>query len=94
MPTHHTALPLSPRICGGERLTVERILSDLPGVVAALVNPVSEMAYVEYDPTRTDPDAMLAALKRAGFAPMDRVAVRSERQSTGVQKVTSQGGSV
>ncbi len=74
MPTSRTALPLSSEIRGGEHLTVERILSEVEGVVAAMVNPVSEMAYVEYDPALADPDALFAVLKRAGFAPADRVA--------------------
>ena len=93
MPTSRTALPVSSRVCGGEIQTIERILADAEGVIAASMNPASEMAYVEYDPTRTDPGALFAVLKRSGFAPADRVAVRSERQSTSMQKVTSHGGS-
>lgn len=76
MPTTRTALPLSSQVCGGEQHTVERILSEETGVVTALVNPASEMAYVEYDPALTDPEALFAVLKRAGFAPAHRVAVR------------------
>lgn len=83
MPTSRTALPLSRHVCGEEHLTVERILSDAEGVVTASVNPVNEMAYVEYDPTRTDPEALFAVLKRAGFAPADREAVRRDRPSVG-----------
>jgi len=63
-------------------------------VSSASMNPAGEMAYLEYDPTRTDPEALLAVLKCSGFAPADRVAVRLERQSARVQKVPSQGGSV
>lgn len=81
MPTSRTAIPLSSQVCGGEHLTVERILSDVAGVVTALVNPVSEMAYIEYDPTLTNPDALFAVLKRAGFAPRDQVAARTDRPS-------------
>lgn len=88
MPTSRTALPLSSQICGGEHLTVERSLSEVEGVVAAMVNPVSEMAYVEYDPALTDPDALFAVLKRAGFAPADRAAVRSDRPSIGGSSFT------
>jgi copper chaperone CopZ len=94
MSTSRTALPVSSRVCGGEFQIIERILSDIEGVIAASMNPASEMAYVEYDPTRTDPEALFAVLKCSGFAPADRVAVRSERQSAMVQKVPSQGGSV
>ena len=82
MSTHRTALPLSSQVCGGEYFSVERILANVEGVATAIVNPVSEMAYVEYDPALTDPDALFAALKRAGFAPEDRVAVRGNRPAT------------
>jgi copper chaperone CopZ len=68
MPTSRTALPLSSNVCSGERQTVERILSEVAGVVTTMVNPVSEMAYVEYDPARTDPAALFTVLRRAGFA--------------------------
>ncbi|NOT10031.1 MAG: heavy-metal-associated domain-containing protein [Gemmatimonadales bacterium] len=78
MSTSRTALPLSRQVCGGEHLTVERVLSDVEGVVTALVNPASEMAYVEYDPSVTNPDALFAVLKRLGFAPADQVAVRRD----------------
>ena len=69
MPINRTALPLSSAVCGGEYLTVERLLLGVPGVGTALVNPASEMAYVEYDPGLTDPDALFAVLKQAGFTP-------------------------
>jgi len=91
MPTNRTALPLSSHICGGEHLTVERLLSEVEGVVTALVNPASEMAYVEYDPARTDPDVLFAVLKQAGFAPTDRVAVRGARGFGGDHHSTGRG---
>ena len=82
MPTSRTALPLSSQVCAGESRSVLRTLSDVEGVLALLVNPATEMAYVEYDPIRTDPDALFAVLQHSGFAPADRVAVRRERPST------------
>ena len=93
MPTTRTALPLSSQVCGGEHLTIERILSEVAGVVTAVVNPVSEMAYVEYDPAYTDPAALFATLKRTGFAPADRAAVREGRPATGVANNTKQSRS-
>ena len=83
MPTSRTALPLSSQVCSGEYLTVERILSDVEGVVTACVNVVTEMAYVEYDPALTGPEALFAVLKRAGLAPPDRETVRRDRPSAG-----------
>lgn len=81
MPTSRTALPLSSQACGGGHLTVERMLSEVAGVVTVSVNPMSEMAYAEYDPTLTDPAVLFAVLRRSGFAPADREAVRRERPS-------------
>ena len=47
--------PISGLGCRGESAsTVERALRQMPGVVRAYVNPATEMAYVEYDPARTD----------------------------------------
>jgi copper chaperone CopZ len=96
MPTSRTALPLSSNVCSGERLTIERVLSEVAGVVTTMVNPVSEMAYVEYDPALTDPAALFTVLQRGGFAPSDRVAVRTGRFQGGRmnQIVPSPGASV
>ncbi|MEW6636515.1 MAG: heavy metal-associated domain-containing protein [Actinomycetota bacterium] len=52
---------------GGGALTAERALSKVPGVAQAYVNPATEMAYVEYDPSVTDPDRLAAAVERVGF---------------------------
>ena len=89
MLTNRTALPLSSSICSGERLTIERVLAEVAGVLTTMVNPVSEMAYVEYDPARTDPAALFAVLQRSGFAPADRVAVRRDRFQGGRMNQTS-----
>lgn len=59
-------LPIYDLICGGG-LIVERILTRTPGVVRVYVNPVIEMAYIEYDPRRTNPDQLVVAVERAGF---------------------------
>jgi hypothetical protein len=84
MPTLRTALPLAPLGCAGaERLTVERVLSEGVGVLEVFVNPVTEMAYVEYDPSQTDPDTLFGLLRRAGFAPADRAAISRPRATHG-----------
>jgi len=80
MTSARTALPLATLGCsGGGHLNIDRILREVPGVVDTFVDPALEMAYVEYDPAATDPDALFAVLKRTGFAPADRVAVRRNR---------------
>ncbi len=52
--------------CGGA-LTIERALIRTPGVVHVYVNPAIEMSYIEYDPSLTDSDLLVAAIERTGF---------------------------
>ena len=52
---------------GGGALTAERVLSRAPGVVRAYVNPLTEMAYVEFDPMTTSTATLAAAIEMAGF---------------------------
>jgi len=64
----HTVLPLTELGCGGGgALTIERQLSHMPGVMHVYVNPLTEMAYIEYDPTRCSPAELTAAIRRAGY---------------------------
>lgn len=68
MPTARTTIPLLPLGCGGSgRTLIERALLAVPGVLQAYVNPVTEMAYVEYDPTQCAQTQILAAVARTGF---------------------------
>lgn len=52
---------------GGGALTIERELSRLPGVARVCVNPLTEMAYVEYDAARCSRAELSAALRRTGY---------------------------
>ncbi|HET7271996.1 MAG TPA: heavy metal-associated domain-containing protein [Rubrobacter sp.] len=52
---------------GGGALTAERSLAKVPGVKRAYVNPLTEMAYVEYDPAITDQVGLIAAIESAGL---------------------------
>ncbi|MBI2939228.1 MAG: heavy-metal-associated domain-containing protein [Chloroflexi bacterium] len=52
---------------GGGALTVERALTRTAGVARTYVSPATEMAYVEYDPTTTSPDRLVAAVEGVGF---------------------------
>lgn len=52
---------------GGGSLTVERALTKVPGVVRAYVNPATEMAYIEFNPTECSCDQLVSAIKRTGF---------------------------
>lgn len=64
----HTVLPLADLGCGGGgALAIEHELSRVPGVARVYVNPLTEMAYVEYDSTRCGPAELTAAIQRAGY---------------------------
>lgn len=52
---------------GGGALTVERCLATTPGVLRAYVNPLTEMAYVEYDASVVGPRQVADAIERTGF---------------------------
>lgn len=54
--------------CGGAgALTAERALARLKGVSSAYVNPATEMAYVEYDPSVACPRDLVQAVEGAGL---------------------------
>ena len=54
--------------CGGAgALTAERALARLKGVTSAYVNPATEMAYVEYDPSVTCLLDLVRAVEGAGL---------------------------
>jgi cation transport ATPase len=68
MRTERVTLPILGLTCGGGgALTVERLLARAPGVEQAYVNPLTEMAYVEYDPLVTSPQLLTEAVRQAGF---------------------------
>ena len=72
---------------GGGALTVERALAGVPGVHRVSVNPLTEMAYVEYDLTRTDVARLAAAVERAGF----RAGKATERRRLGKRAAWPKG---
>ena len=66
--TRRITLPLYGLACGGGgALTAERALAKVPGVDRTYVNPLTEMAYVEYDPAITQPAQLIAALEGVGL---------------------------
>ena len=52
---------------GGGTLAVERALNKVPGVKRAYVNPLTEMAYIQYDPALTGPERLAAVIEGIGF---------------------------
>lgn len=68
MTAKHITIGILGLSCGGGGVTaIEHALSRLPGVRRAYVNPLTEMAYVEYEPERTTVEQLVAAVERAGF---------------------------
>jgi copper chaperone CopZ len=53
--------------CVGEAFGLERHLREHDGVLKATVSPVTESAYVTYDPVRVTPRALVAAINAAGY---------------------------
>lgn len=52
---------------GGGALTAERALARVPGVRQTYVNPLTEMAYIEYNPTVAGSDQLIAAVEGVGL---------------------------
>ncbi len=60
--------PVTGMTCANCALTIERTLNKkVPGVVQASVNFAAERAHVEYIPSVTDTDEMVAAIEKAGY---------------------------
>ncbi len=51
---------------GGVPSAIEKAIRDTPGVLHAIVNPATEMAYVEYDTDRCGEDALKRAIAATG----------------------------
>lgn len=68
MTTRRLRFPIYGLGCGGGGADyLERRLADAPGVVEVYVNPATEAAYVEYDPTRTDVRQLVWVIDQAGY---------------------------
>lgn len=60
-------IPIYDLGCGGGTATIERQLASAPGVLRVYVNPATEMAYIDYDPARTDPWRLARVIEQAGY---------------------------
>ena len=60
-------LPITGMTCGGCAAGLQRALTRAPGVRQAVVSFSTADARVEYDPARTNPQALTAVVAAAGF---------------------------
>ncbi len=66
--TQRVAIGISGLGYGGSgACSVERALGGTLGVLKAYVNPATEMAYLEYDPSTISPEEMAGVVRAAGF---------------------------
>ena len=64
--TKRATLPISIG-CSSDAPGIERALINNRGILKVYANPVTEMLYVEYDPTLIDQENIMTLIKRAGF---------------------------
>jgi copper chaperone CopZ len=63
----HTKLRIVGLTCAAEAAGIERHLFHQPGVIHVMVNPLTEIAYVAFDPDRTHPATLRRCIEEAGF---------------------------
>ena len=82
MQRERVTLPIYNLGCGGGgALAVERALTQVSGVAQAYVNPLTEMAYIVYDPLLANAEHLCGVIDRMGYG-APRAEVRQERQAT------------
>jgi Cu+-exporting ATPase len=68
MAENKITLPITGMSCANCAMTIERVLKKkVPGVIQASVNFATERAFVEFNPTVTDIDKIIAAIEKAGY---------------------------
>ena len=68
MKSDRITLPIYNLGCGGGgALAIERALMKSPGVMQVYVNPLTEMAYIVYDPAAATSEQLAAVIERIGY---------------------------
>ena len=60
-------LPVEGMTCAACQANVQRALTAAPGVAKAAVNLMTHEATVHYDPSATNPEALVAAINDTGY---------------------------
>lgn len=90
MTTQRITLPIYNLGCGGGgTLSIERALAKVPGVAYAYVNPLTEMAYIEFDPALANPEQLVAVIDHLGYG-VPRVAPRRDHASAAGRPTANQ----
>jgi len=68
MPEKRVTIPITGMSCANCAMTIERVLKKkVPGVTQASVNFATESALVEYRPSETNIEKIIAAIEKAGY---------------------------
>ena len=62
-----STLPIRALGCAADAAGIDDVLHKVPGVTRVYLNPVTEMAYIEYDADRCTETTLRSALDRAGY---------------------------
>src|ERR1041385_3831290 len=64
----HLDLDITGMTCGSCAARIERVVGRIPGVAGVRVNYATGRADVDHDPEMADADAIVLAVRRAGYA--------------------------
>ena len=87
-PTERVDLGLTGMTCAACATRIERVLNRVPGV-AATVNFATETATVGFDPAVASPDALIAAVTRAGYGAAVRRDPEEDRKADQARKAAA-----
>jgi len=68
----HVEVRIDGLSCASDAIGLEHLLTHHAGVIEAMVNPVTEIAYVTFDPAVTGLSALRQRIEKAGFGAMER----------------------
>ena len=91
LPAQRVELGLTGMTCAACAARIEKTLNRLPGV-AANVNFATETASVGFDPAKASPEAMLAAVARAGYGATVRSDPAGDRKRDEARKAAELSG--